>query len=110
MGSAFSYAGGFAPWYAEPTFEIPSYVIEMRRPDNAFVRNRNLDEVEVPGKIPVDYVNKVYEVKLASQRAGTMELVYNRQNKYVSGGSGHGPNNDFVVRELSEAEWKNVKK
>ena len=105
-GLAFSYAGGFAPWYAAPTFEFPSYVIEMRRPSNTVEKYENLNEVEVPGKIPIDYVDKVYEVKLASQRAGSMEVIYEKQNKRVTQGGGSGSHNDFVVRELPESEWK----
>ena len=105
MSQAFSYAAGFAPWYAQPTFEFPSYVIEMDRPVDA-VTNR-VGEVEVAGRIPVQNVKKVYEIRLAKQRASTENLVYDRYSKRVDsrGGIGSG-REDYLVRVLPENEWK----
>ena len=105
---AYSYAGGFAPWYEAPSYEEPGYVLEVRKSPEGVV-NR-VGEIEVPGKVSNTNIIKVYEVKIAEEYAGNFDLRadYPDMETGVSPlreGSSFGLSQKYLIREVPREEW-----
>ena len=109
---ASSYAGFFAPWQYGPTFEQPSYVVEIRRPKRA----RNTEqggEVEVLGSISTARIIRVFELRVATERAGEQDLIphetkYREGKELLQSGGSNGLSQTLVVREVPKGEWGNT--
>ena len=109
---ASSYAGFFAPFQYGPTFEQPSYVVEIRRPGRA----RNTEqggEVEVLGRISTSRIIRVLEIRVATERAGRFDLIphetkYREGKELLQSGGSNGLNQRYVVREVPKGEWGNT--
>ena len=99
--SARAYAAGFAPWYMEPTFESPSYVVKVKRPSDAKLESSHSDNyLEVDHPIPLSDVLDVWEIRLARQKAGSQEVVVDPDTKRAKVGSSAGPLSEYVVRKV----------
>ena len=107
---AASYAGGFAPWFAMPSFEQPGYVVQVEKPASAVLTR--VGEVEVKGSLPISSVEKVYELRVASEDPGDQTL---KRDSYgipakpgkepLTEGSSSGMSQQYVVREVPKSEW-----
>lgn len=103
---AASYAGGFAPWYAQPSFEQPGYIIQVKRPPQA-IDNR-VGEVVVTGKLPTSDIEKVYELRVSFEVPGEIELKTDRKatdKEILREGSRIGLGQTYAVREVPKEEW-----
>lgn len=105
---AFSYAGGFAPWYEAPSYEEPGYVLEVKKSPHGVV-NR-VGEIEVPGRVSNTDINKVYEVKIAEENAGNFDVRADYLNMETGisplrEGSSLGLSQKYLIREVPMEEW-----
>lgn len=98
---AFHYAGGFAPFEQTPTYEKPSYVIRINRlPDS----NPTKQEGEVAvKKYRLEDVREVYQVRLATEKAGELELYRRGDGKYTEG-SRNNQSQTYLYRKMTPAE------
>jgi hypothetical protein len=97
-----SYAGNFAPWHSMPSWEQPGIVVKVKRPSKVEVNQ--VGEIGVRGKVPIDDIESVWEMRVATESPGEFELVSNYGE--LSEGSGKHISQSYVVRELPKSEWK----
>ena len=74
--TAATYAGAFQPYPFLPTFERPGYVLKIPRPpdDRLDLVSAPPGEIGVRGKIPIDEVEAIYEVRPYAIHPGYVEL------------------------------------
>lgn len=88
--SAAAYAGSFAPTWAKPTFDRPSFVLKIRKPDESRLTHDSGGEnyVGVKGRIPVSDVLGVYEDKpyAVSRGVGTLKQGWSGEYEWTGGG------------------------
>ena len=107
-GQAESYAGGFAPWAYRPTYEEPNYIIEIIRPEGLTETNGN--EVAIEGRIPTSHITRIWELRLAQERAGSASIIYDstiipENDVYtMQNGSSQAPAQWYLTREVSQNE------
>ncbi len=105
---AASYAGGFAPWYEQPSFEQPGFIVQVKKPKNATLTSQ--EEVAVKGSVPLSEIEKVYELRLASEQPGQQTLLTNTYENIggkeaLQEGSSYSPSQHYVVREVPKNVW-----
>jgi hypothetical protein len=107
---ALSYASGFAPWTHKPTFETPSYVVRVRRPEESRTRiNPKIEnEVGVTGRVPVEDMTEVWEVRLAAEKRGTGDVRIDRTGSVDDKGFS-SQNQYYVYRQVPPQEWAKIK-
>lgn len=104
--SARAYAAGFAPWYMEPTFETPSYVIKTKRSTAPKFEANSENYIEHEGGIPLSDISEVWEIRLAKQKLGTEEITVNSSTKQAGRGSASPPFSQYVARKVDLADLK----
>jgi hypothetical protein len=103
---ALSYSAGFAPWTFMPTWTKPAVVIRIKRPTNVEMLTENKPEVGIKGTVPLSEIDKVYEVRLATEQPGDLEVLVDTRYKQVKTGSRSGQSQHRVVREVPQTEWE----
>lgn len=108
--SAANYASGFAPWYMQPSFEQPGYVIQTSRPEIGTTQRPGSEEVAVTGSIPVSKISKVYELRVAVEEPGEHQLettgIRSEGERFYVREAGHsGLGQQVIVREIPKEEW-----
>ena len=98
---AANYAAGFAAWWDRPTYNKPSYVVELKRPPGA--KENAVNEIEVEGGVPIDSIEKVYEIRLSSEEPGSVDLIREYGPKFAEG-SRSTQTQHFAARELDKSE------
>ena len=102
--TAAHYAGGFQPYPFLPTFARPGYVVKIPRPtdDQLDLVSAPPGEIGVRGRIPVDQIKAVFEVRPYEIQPGKYEL---RSERYytpnvLTDGGRMGPSMSIVHRQL----------
>lgn len=102
------YAFGFTAWYDDLTFQEPRYVIKIKRENVEYkptMEKEIYGEVDVFGKVPIENIVEVHEVKLSSSIKGFLAIREERGK--ISEGSRSGMQQQAVTRQVSLDEVVN---
>ena len=103
---AFHYAGGFAPFEQTPTYKEPSYVVRIGKLPDV---NPTRQEGEVAVKnYGVKDIREVYQVRLATEKAGEIELYRKSDGNYTEG-SRNNQSQTYAYKKMDVGEIKSEK-
>ena len=105
---ALNYSAGFAPWSLMPTWTKPAVVIQIKRPSGIELITGIKPEVGIKGNIPISNIEKVYEIRLVSERSGSMDVIVDNYTKKPKIGSRSAPSQSYAIREVPKSEWSTL--
>jgi len=101
-----SYAAGFTPWTLIPTWKEPAVVVRVKKPEHSRLELRQgSDEVGVSGSVPISDIDKVYEIRVAAEKPGYLDIIVDKRTGKACTGSQCTPSQHYAVRDVPKGEW-----